>query len=267
MGAYLQGQRRTLPEIYLGLDEVTPGLKVIARIDPVHTTSTSAAGEFRNQQRFFIVAVVSRREQTLVEIKPYFIGLIVDNVFGHGTDINLPQWRTFGEVWPGEIDQFNEIERIRRCTLDELQELKSYPEDKIKAAFAEIIGEPFVPKGWGGETSDFFSSRLSVGGAPVAASFVLKGPSKFHPMKLPDLGTNGDQIVRMFYDPADIFVVQHCHKVTLPVRIVLRALANQIGRTRLFCVIDGPDTLRILRAYGKTPKSSRSFRKSYRAAS
>lgn len=186
---------------------------------------------------------------------------MADNVFGHGADVELPRWRTFGEIWPSEIDQFVEMERVRRPTLKDLNELRTFREEHVKAAFAEIIGEPFVPKDWGGETSDFFSSRLSVGGVPLASSFVLKGPSKFHPMRLPDLGTNGDQIVRMFYDPSDIFVVQHCHQVTLPIRIMLRALANQIGRTRLFCVIDGADTLRILRAYGKAPKPKRSSAK------
>jgi hypothetical protein len=150
--------------------------------------------------------------------------------------------------------------------LKDLDELRTVPEKYIKTALAEIIGEPFVPKDWGGETSDLFSSRLSIGGVACAGSFVLKGPSAFHPMRLRDLGANGDQIVRMFYDPSDIFVVQHCHQVTLPVRIILRALANQIGRTRSFCIIDGPDTLRILRAYGKVPKPKRIRARSVLAA-
>jgi hypothetical protein len=70
-------------------------------------------------------------------------------------------------------------------------------------------------------------------------------------MTLAEFGKNGDQIDRLFSEPADIFVLQHCHEITPPVRSTVRAFAQQIGRLRLFCVIDGYDTVRLLEAYGK----------------
>lgn len=70
-------------------------------------------------------------------------------------------------------------------------------------------------------------------------------------MKMTHLGKNGDQIDRLFTEPADLFVLQHCHEITSPVRSAMRAYAQQIGRPRLYCVIDGYDTIRILEAYGK----------------
>src|SRR5205823_2116784 len=44
---------------------------------------------------------------------------------------------------------------------------------------------------------------------------------------------------------------QHCHEITAAVRGMMRAYAQQMGNLRLFCLIDGYDTLRILKAYKK----------------
>ena len=70
-------------------------------------------------------------------------------------------------------------------------------------------------------------------------------------MTMAELGKNGDQIDRLFSEPAELLVLQHCHEVTHPVRAVMRAYAERISNPRLFCVVDGYDTLRILQAYGK----------------
>lgn len=63
------------------------------------------------------------------------------------------------------------------------------------------------------------------------------------------LGKKGDQIDRLFSEPADLLVLQHCHEITSPVRGAMRAYAQQMGKPRLFCLIDGYDTIRLLRAY------------------
>ena len=62
---------------------------------------------------------------------------------------------------------------------------------------------------------------------------------------------NGDQIGRLFDEPADLLVLQHCHEVTSAVRKQMRAYAQQMGNPRRFCIIDGYDTVRMLRAYNK----------------
>ena len=86
-------------------------------------------------------------------------------------------------------------------------------------------------------------------GERVTAAFLLKGPSKFHEMKITDLGKNGDQIVRLFQEPADFLILQHCHPVGTAVRHTMKAFA--MSHQRRYVVIDGYDTLRILRAYEK----------------
>jgi hypothetical protein len=92
---------------------------------------------------------------------------------------------------------------------------------------------------------------LILDGERISTAFAFKGPAKFHPMTNADLGKNGDQINRLFAEPARLLVLQHCHQITSPVRDTMRAFAQQMGNPRLFCLIDGYDTLRVLKAYGK----------------
>jgi hypothetical protein len=70
-------------------------------------------------------------------------------------------------------------------------------------------------------------------------------------MTMAELGKNGDQISRLFEEPAELLVLQHCHEITPDVRKTMRAFANQMGNPRMYCVIDGYDTIRVLEAYGK----------------
>ena len=90
-----------------------------------------------------------------------------------------------------------------------------------------------------------------IDGQRISTAFLLKGPAKFHPMTPADLEKNGDQIGRLFDEPADLLVLQHCHEVKTAVRKQMRAYAQRMNQPRQFCIIDGYDTLRILQAYRK----------------
>jgi hypothetical protein len=153
------------------------------------------------------------------------------------------------------VDAIESFARVREVPLPrskkELVKLRDIPEQQIKSAFAEIINENTVNPDWGGEQSDLFSTYARIDGHRIATAFAFKGPSKFHPMTLADLGKNGDQINRLFAEPADLLILQHCHEITPPVRGVMRAFAQQMGNPRLFCLINGYDTIRLLKAYGK----------------
>ena len=63
------------------------------------------------------------------------------------------------------------------------------------------------------------------------------------------LGKNNDQIVRLATEPANILIVQHCHNILPAVRKTLRAFAVQPSYPRRYCLIDGKDSLRLLKAY------------------
>lgn len=196
-----------------------------------------------------ILAVVERAERDTIFAVPVIIGRLVED--GPFT-IEIPI--DDSEIRVEDTDTFAKIRPMRRPTKQQFSVLRDIPESKIKSSFAEILEEEEVPKDWGGERSDLFTSLLRVKGERRTAAFLFKGPaggSLFKPMEIAHLGKRGDQIERLASEPADVLVVQHCHSILAPVRSMLRAFANQVGNQRRYCIVDGADTYRILKAYGK----------------
>ena len=71
-------------------------------------------------------------------------------------------------------------------------------ESEIKSHLCKLVGNPFAQKDWGGEACDIFCN-LTFRRRSVPAAFVLKGKAYAHrPLRIADLGKNGDQLVRMF---------------------------------------------------------------------
>lgn len=103
----------------------------------------------------------------------------------------------------------------------------------------------------GGEQDDHFTASLSVNGERSTAAFVLKGPADFREMTPEMLGKRADQVYRLSTTPAQILIVQHCHQIGEAVRATLRAFSVTPHNPRRYCLIDGKDTYRILKAYGK----------------
>lgn len=215
-----------------------------------HLTSNSAWVELSGQKRLFVLGLITDINGNTIEAIPYVIANPTPNLFdsverGH-------YWLQHLEVHIDGIDTFCRVgDNSKYPTKKALEQLRTVPEEDVKHAFAQIIGEPMVPKDWGGERSDLYTSRVEINGKRISTAFALKGPAQFRPMTLAQLGKNGDQIDRLFTEPADLFVLQHCHEITPPVRGAMRAYAQQIGRPRLYCIIDGYDTIRILEAYSK----------------
>ena len=71
-------------------------------------------------------------------------------------------------------------------------------------------------------------------------------PGELHPN---NLGKRG--VVRLFDEPADTLVVQHCNKIANTIVRQAEAFAANTARPRRYCIMDGADTYRILKAYGK----------------
>ncbi len=155
------------------------------------------------------------------------------------------------EVFVEQIGSFQCVADTARPTAAEVARLKTIPEQQVKQAFAEIIGEQNIPKDWGGEHSDLVSAHMTLEGERVVTAFAFKGPSKAKPLTVADLGKNGDQISRLYSEPADLVILQHCHHITPAVRDHMRAFSTRIGRLRPFCLLDAFETARIFKAYGK----------------
>lgn len=199
-----------------------------------------------------LLGVVSSITDSDIQVVPYVLAYPFIHLLDGGASVVGGRWPWHLETHVDLIDTFSRVHAFERPrSRTELRVLQTVSEANVKAAFAEIIGEPTIPSDWGGERSDLFSSRVEIDGRRVPAAFAFKGAAKFHPMTLADLGKNGDQIDRLFSEPADLVVLQHCHEITPPVRGMMRAYAQRMGQLRTFCVIDGYDTLRILAAYDK----------------
>jgi hypothetical protein len=170
--------------------------------------------------------------------------------FERNSDFPSPQYDRH-EIHVSQIDEFANLDTLRGNEW-EPGAIKAISENVLKVHLARLLGEPFVPKDWGGETSDLVSTRIHVDGRPVSVAFLLKGPSFFRPMTIAALGKPGNQIDRLFKEPAELLVLQHSHLVRADVRNMMRIYATNMYDPRRYCIIDGPDTWRILKAYGLT---------------
>lgn len=211
-----------------------------------HYFSVSSPGMLKGKRRM-LVAGQFQFDGNRVEVFPYIVGEVAKE-----TSFLPISWSSSIRVYPTNLDAFQSI-RGNRPTAAEVRRVLEIPEEDVKRAFAEIIGEPFIPKDWGGERSDLYTSRLLVDGKPTSAAFIFKGPSVRGAMHPRNMGKRGDQLVRAFEEPADLIVVQHCNEIASSVVRLAEALAYDLRRPRRYCIIDGADTALILKAHGKLP--------------
>jgi hypothetical protein len=148
-----------------------------------------------------------------------------------------------------DIDNFSAVVGVvaAGALADELSE------DQFKSGIQKIVGEPGVFKDWGGEASDLMTTRLLIKGKRLRAAFAFKGPGLKTKLVIAKMGKNGDQCPRLFQEPADIFIVQHCREI-VPAVIKLVEVHAQLksvyeNREILFCIIDGKDSKRLALAY------------------
>lgn len=111
-----------------------------------------------------------------------------------------------------QIDTFAKVAEVPATQVEAFCPL-DLPEDDVEQIIANVIGEPFRQKDWGGELDDLFSMSVQLGGRAVRTSFMLKGRGLGTVMKMKNLGKNGDQVMRMVKQPAELFVVQHVNRI------------------------------------------------------
>ena|ERR1051326_6599901 len=255
----IENGRSPIPsaEAYAKLEEFSTDKRVRFRFHHEHLTSNSSWAELRGQKRLLILGMATEITDQSIDCIPWVIANPMPHLFDPHTVIGAG-WMNRLETFVDMLDCFSALSDYRpRFNRTDLNRLKDVREAEIKRTFAELINEPTVPKDWGGEQSDLFTTQTRVRGERLSAAFAFKGPAKFHPMTMADLGKNGDQINRLFAEPADLLVLQHCHEITPPVRGAMRAFAQQMGQPRLFCLIDGYETMRILEFFGKCGFSKR----------
>jgi len=140
------------------------------------------------------------------------------------------------------------------------------PEEEVKRAFLEIIGQSYVLTDWGGETEDVYTSFLILNGERLQTSIIFKGSGTVKSSREThggQLGKNGDQLERMMRTPTSkLYIVQSVKPIAQDIvntfdAFVFKQRAN--GNNCYYCIIDGQETAMLLYAYGflKEPVASR----------
>jgi hypothetical protein len=146
-----------------------------------------------------------------------------------------------------DIDSFANIKRIRPRKLGRIQEAV------IKTGFKRIIGEGGVSKDWGGEKSDLYTNKIRVKGTRRATAIAFKGKGTGGKLTPAKMGKNGDQIERLFNEPAEVFLVVYCGQIDSSIISQMHAFAIAKkalnGQTVYFGVIDDDDLGRVAAAY------------------
>jgi hypothetical protein len=160
---------------------------------------------------------------------------------------------SYAHIAPEEIDDFAQITAVSSRDVEGHLPLLMGEQD-VKTAICQILGFPFIPHDWGGELCDI-ACDIRFRRRTVPAAFVLKGREfATRPLRIANLGKNGDQVVRMFSLPATVFVVQSNGPIDQAVHSHVRAeVARKImSNTPVhYLMLDGVATARLLRAYSK----------------
>lgn len=156
-----------------------------------------------------------------------------------------------------DIDQFRSVRSINPEKINGLLTNGYWDvgEDYVQLRFEEILEISYHKVDWGGEYNDLYSANLSVDGRRMVAAFMLKGRGlRKKSLEISGCGKNGDQLVRLFESPAQIYVIQFVGEIS---EAVIKDVEGKVrekrvaGREAWCCVINGQDTARLFHAYGK----------------
>lgn len=215
--------------------------------------------QFQNTPKSRGVRVVGPETDTdYLDLKEYFEDLI-------GTLLrilqkDLPRYTDLPQkerLYVEDIDSFYKVRDVNPAiVLDLLNNGRwEISEDQVQMCLEQILNVSFHKKDWGGEYNDLYTANLVLNGARTASAFLLKGNGlKKKAMEIADCGKNGDQIVKLFESPAKLFIIQFIGNIS---ESVIKDIADKVkgkraaGQEACYCIIDGQDTARLFRAYGK----------------
>ncbi len=173
---------------------------------------------------------------------------------------SLPEYTDLpldARLYVEEIDSFRKVRDVNPATVMDV--LKNgyldRSEDSIQTALERILSVPFHKKDWGGELNDLYTANLLINGARHETAFLLKGNGlRSQTMEIKHCGANGDQLLRLSNSPAKVFVVQFVGRISEAIVSDIDGKvrhARAQGRDAWYCIMDGQDTARVLRAYGE----------------
>jgi hypothetical protein len=154
-----------------------------------------------------------------------------------------------------DIDSFAEVQKVKPKDVSDVvkEGWLDIEEDRVQTEIETILSVPFHKEDWGGEENDLYTANVILEGGRIPTAFALKGRgTRKRTLQIRDCGQNGDQLVRLFQSPAELFVVQFVGEIS---ENVIKDVESKVlllrsqGRRAWYCIIDGQDTARLLRAY------------------
>ena len=218
-----------------------------------HVFASTTESELSEGTTNSILGEIRSIKENRIVIHPLIIGAPTYAHPKNGPDTSRLVYNGFGqyEIFPEDIEEFTPLKDVIVNDPVEWQEtMKSLSELEVKTKIAEILGDT-TKKDWAGEQNDHYSTHITLGDKRTTAAFLLKGPARFEEMQPRHLGKNADQIYRLATTPAATLIVQHCHNIGEAVRGTLRAFSVTPHQPRHYCLMDGRDTYRLLKAYEK----------------
>ena len=173
---------------------------------------------------------------------------------------SLPEYTDLpldARLYVEDIDSFRKVRDVNpAAVLDVLRAgYLDLPEDSVQMALERILSVPVHKADWGGEQNDLYTANVLVNGARHETAFLLKGNGlKAAQMQIKHCGRNGDQLLRLCSSPARLFVVQYVGMIAEAVVADIDGKVQQArakGKEAWYCIMDGQDTARVLRAYGE----------------
>ncbi len=153
------------------------------------------------------------------------------------------------------VDDIDSFQKVRDVTPQMVADVLpngflNCSEEQVQVALEQILSVPFHKKDWGGEINDLYTSNVMVRGRRRDTAFLLKGPGIGQKeMHIADCGKRGDQLVRLFDTPAQLYVVQYVGPIAD--LLIKDVKGKAAGKKVQFVIMDGQDTARVLRAYGR----------------
>lgn len=148
-----------------------------------------------------------------------------------------------------DIDSFLKVKEIPQINKKNVPILEEYFQQGLQC----IIGEQGVFLDWGGETDDLYTNRIVFKGKRINTAFGLKGRATKGKLTPKKMGSQGDQIQRLFRITADVYFVQYWGQISESIFEQMHyfaiAKSSLEGKTIYYGVIDGQDTIRIMMAY------------------
>lgn len=155
-----------------------------------------------------------------------------------------------------DIQNFQKIRNVDSKSVDSFLGENGYlniSEDEVQNALGKILDEKFHKKDWGGEYNDLYTSNIRLEGFRRATAFLLKGNGlKNKTMEIKHCGKNGDQLIRLFESPAELFIVQFVGNISEAIVKDIEGKVEQArarGKEAYYCIVNGADTARLLYAY------------------